>query len=140
MQLKSVLFLEQLPYWTFKLRGWSMWALSGWQVLAWIVFLFGYSLFIPNTWRRAAVILSVVASIPVVMHGAVCLFDPEVKGVQAGVLMLATTVTMAFVAALSIFGAHRIDTLRRAVHAARRLGQYQLGERLGTGGMGEVYR
>src|SRR5262245_46474776 len=79
MQLKPVPFLKQEPYWTLTLKSWTMWALSGWQVLAWILFLFGYSLFIPNTWRRAAVILSVVAAIPVVLHGTICLFDPEVK-------------------------------------------------------------
>jgi serine/threonine-protein kinase len=72
--------------------------------------------------------------------GAACLLDPEILWKQAGVLMLSTTGAMAFAAAITIFGAHRIDTLRREAVAARRLGQYQLKELLGTGGMGEVYR
>src|SRR5262249_7413890 len=42
-------------------------------------------------------------------------------------------------AGIAIYGSHRIEVLRREAVAARRLGQYQLKERLGAGGMGEVY-
>jgi serine/threonine-protein kinase len=40
---------------------------------------------------------------------------------------------------LAIFGAHRVEVLRQEVAQARQLGQYQLKERLGSGGMGDVY-
>jgi serine/threonine-protein kinase len=40
---------------------------------------------------------------------------------------------------LSLYGIHVLGTLRQEVFEARRLNQYQLGERLGSGGMGEVY-
>ncbi len=39
-----------------------------------------------------------------------------------------------------LYGAHRISILRVQVHEARRLGQYLLRDRLGGGGMGEVFR
>jgi serine/threonine-protein kinase len=42
-------------------------------------------------------------------------------------------------AAGSTYGTYRINRLRRQIIAARRLGQYQLGSRIGAGGMGEVY-
>jgi serine/threonine-protein kinase len=42
-------------------------------------------------------------------------------------------------AAVAVYGSHRIEALRREVHAARRLGHYRLTQRLGSGGMGEVY-
>ena len=41
--------------------------------------------------------------------------------------------------AISTFAAHTISRLRSEVIEARRLGQYRLGERIGAGGMGEVY-
>ena len=42
-------------------------------------------------------------------------------------------------AAISAFGAHTISRLRQQVVEARQLGQYRLGRRIGSGGMGDVY-
>ena len=41
--------------------------------------------------------------------------------------------------AIAIYGSHKITVLREEAMAARQLGQYQLKQRLGEGGMGEVY-
>jgi serine/threonine-protein kinase len=140
LHLRPLWFQHEPVDRSYSLQFWLMWAFSGWNVLAWVLLLVIYGLFIPNTWKRATLVICGVASIPILLLGAVCLVDPEVNGLQAGVLMLATTLTVAFAAGIAIFGAHRIDSLRRDVAAARRLGQYQLKELLGVGGMGEVYR
>ena len=42
-------------------------------------------------------------------------------------------------AAISAFGAYTISRLRQQVVEARQLGQYRLGRRIGSGGMGDVY-
>src|SRR5262249_58152171 len=41
--------------------------------------------------------------------------------------------------AVAIYGSHRLEVLRVEASGARRLGPYQLQQRLGAGGMGEVY-
>jgi hypothetical protein len=141
MQLGPLWFQQQGPQTVTSYQYyWLIWVLSGWSCLPWVLLLVGYSLFIPNTWKRATIVLCAVASVPVLFHVAACVIDPEISGDQAGALVLGTTVTMFFAAALTIFGAHRIESLRREAVAARRLGQYQLKELLGSGGMGEVYR
>ena len=46
---------------------------------------------------------------------------------------------MAIVVLIAVVGVHTIGTLRREAFAAKQLGQYRLKQRLGSGGMGEVY-
>jgi serine/threonine-protein kinase len=46
---------------------------------------------------------------------------------------------LAIIATIAVYASHRIEVLRQAAFAARQLGQYRLTERLGVGGMGEVY-
>jgi len=75
-----------------------------------------------------------------VIHGAITLSDPHLETELALWYMLVIVGAMVVTSAMSIFGAHRFETMRKEVQAARRLGQYQLLDRLGAGGMGEVYR
>lgn len=44
------------------------------------------------------------------------------------------------ISAFVVFGAYRIETSEVAARVANQLGQYVLGEQLGAGGMGEVYK
>ncbi len=105
----------------------------------WLVLIYTYALFIPNTPRRAAVVISLMAAAP--LAGFLIMFWtlPRVAAVvDTGQL---TGIPLMFVlsAAGSIYGAGAINALRRQVHQARQLGQYRLKRRIGAGGMGEVY-
>jgi serine/threonine-protein kinase len=105
----------------------------------WFSLMVIYGMYIPNTWRRCAAVVGTMALTPIAIGAAVWSFDggPE-SGLQF-VFWLQLGWWMAFGAAISIYGSHKISLLRQEVFEARKLGQYRLRRRLGAGGMGEVY-
>ncbi|HET6878991.1 MAG TPA: serine/threonine-protein kinase [Pirellulales bacterium] len=106
----------------------------------WLILIFTYAIFIPNSWRRAALIVGVLAAAPVAWN----VFDMTSFPVIARcrdkydefptlVLMMATGF------GASVLGTYMIGNLRLEAFEAKQLGQYRLGRRIGSGGMGEVY-
>jgi serine/threonine-protein kinase len=104
----------------------------------WYFLIVIYGVYIPNTWKRCSLMVSLAALLPIVLTAAAAAargrLDAEVVSglVNVGVV-LATGV------AIAVFGSHRIEVLRQQAFAAQQLGQYRLKKRLGAGGMGEVY-
>jgi serine/threonine-protein kinase len=99
---------------------------------------------IPNSWRAAAAAVLVITVAPVVTEAILLHRHPEASrfGSAQGVSLLLDGVnpTLALAGAgLGTYGAHVLNTLRQEAFEARRLNQYHLGERLGSGGMGDVY-
>src|SRR5262249_15571885 len=105
----------------------------------WLLLMFTYAMFIPNTWRRAAVVIGALALAPLLLLlGMICAY-PEVAAVVTGMSIVQHTLTMSIAAVAAVFGTHLIYTLRREAFEARQLGQYRLIAPLGKGGMGEVF-
>ncbi len=105
----------------------------------WLVLMFTYALFIPNSMRRAALVLGIMAAVPL---GLLLLLDmtaPEAAALISldHVVRLGLLVGCAAIA--GVLGVDTIGTLRREVFEAKQVGQYRLRKRLGAGGMGEVY-
>ncbi len=106
--------------------------------------MFAYAIFIPNSWRAAAPVVLLIALAPVVTEAVLLQTHPEVCrfGVEERVGLLmdwANPIMVLMGAGLAVYGTHVLNTLRQEVFEARRLNQYHLGERLGSGGMGDVY-
>jgi serine/threonine-protein kinase len=104
----------------------------------WFFLIVVYGVFIPNTWRRCALVAGSCAVLPLLLTpvGAVLeeQFSQDVLYGTADLVILMGTAL-----AVAVFGSHRFEVLRREAFQAKQLGQYRLKQKLGAGGMGEVY-
>jgi serine/threonine-protein kinase len=105
----------------------------------WLLLIFTYGMFIPNTWRRAAVVIGAMALAPVLLLAAMMLAYPQVAEGMTVMGMVQYVLVLLIAAVASVFGTHLISGLRHEVFEARQLGQYRLISPLGAGAMGEVY-
>jgi serine/threonine-protein kinase len=105
----------------------------------WLLLIFTYGMFIPNTWRRAALVIGAMALLPLLLVVGMMLVYAQVAATMTAMGLVQQVLVLAIAAVASVFGTHLINTLRREVFEAKQLGQYRLIKRLGTGGMGEVY-
>jgi hypothetical protein len=106
--------------------------------LRWFLLIVLYGTFIPNTWRRCAVIASSLALLPVILMVASSLLDKEIASYVLSAFP-DTVLFMAIAVAIAVFGSHKIRELHEKAHEAQRIGQYRLKDVLGFGGMGAVY-
>ena len=98
-----------------------------------------YSLFIPNSLRRASIVITLFALIPL---GATWLASLQNEMVAIALMSGGTSyifLWMAVAAVAGIYGSHRFGRLRREAFEAAHFGAYSLRRKLGSGGMGEVY-
>jgi serine/threonine-protein kinase len=107
--------------------------------IPWSFMIISYGILIPNTWRRCAAVVGVMVITPFVISTATGFAAAATEGGSQADFFITLAVWITTAAAIAVFGAHRIEVLRREVLAVRRLGQYQLKQPLGSGGMGEVY-
>jgi len=98
-----------------------------------------YGIFIPNHWPRCDLVVGTMTLAPVGLRTVAYVTSglpmddwSMLAGINGGLLLLTAV-------AIAIYGAHRIEALRQEAMEARKVGQYQLEELLGVGGMGEVY-
>jgi serine/threonine-protein kinase len=106
--------------------------------LSWIcVLVVTHPVIVPNTRRK-----TLIAALAAASMDPVGLLLTGARGVE---LPEFSALVWAYVpnyicAFLAVLPSHVIRRLGQQVSSARRLGSYQLGERVGRGGMGEVYR
>ena len=106
----------------------------------WFCVMLGYGLFVPNNWRRTALVVTPMVILPVGV-GVVAAMRHPMIGEHLDFRQLSDTFMIMCVGAFcASYGAAVIHSLRRAVREAQRFGQYRLLHLIGKGGMGEVYK
>jgi eukaryotic-like serine/threonine-protein kinase len=117
-------------------------------VLLTSILILTYGIYVPKSWRRAAIVSAILALIPLVsILGSYLSYPRDLQWVferrEDGLIPMrlfgVDAVFLLTLAAMSAFGAYTISRLREQVVEARQLGQYRLGRRIGSGGMGDVY-
>lgn len=112
-----------------------------------VMYVFGvimlYGTFIPNTWKRTAAVVFPMAMVPLLMMVVLQVRFPAVRqlGRSVGTFEQVSdhVIILLFGATAATIGANTMSRLRQVAFRARQLGQYRLKEKLGGGGMGEVY-
>ncbi|MGC4005133.1 MAG: serine/threonine-protein kinase [Pirellulales bacterium] len=108
-------------------------------IIPWMLLIFNYSIFIPNTWKRAAIPISLMVLLPmvvlVVSHN-VCSMAADAYDTQ---MIVSSFLRITLTAVTGVAGVAVINRLRSEAFEAKSLGQYKLRRLIGAGGMGEVY-
>lgn len=137
---KQLSYLDVAPDLVRRLGDGGTTILASYHGAFWFALLAIYGLFVPNSWRRCAVVVALIVACPF----AVALVEASrgnlaLAGRPFNYYLYGIGFWAGFGALLAVFGSHHLDSLQREVHEARQLGQYRLTKRLGTGGMGDVY-
>ncbi|MGI9457379.1 MAG: serine/threonine-protein kinase [Aeoliella sp.] len=105
----------------------------------WGIIIMSYGFFIPNTPRRSLVMVVPAMLAPLMTTVVLCRVNPEVAAITDWNAVVTGTLTTCIAGLAAVYGTYTVAALRKESFAARKLGQYQLRQRLGGGGMGEVF-
>ncbi|MDG3003802.1 serine/threonine-protein kinase [Paludisphaera mucosa] len=113
-------------------------------VIGAIMLMLLYGAIIPNDAITAAKVILTMALVPVLSFALLMEVEhPELiedlETMRSAEHAGSNAISLLIGASLAIYVAHVLNGLRRELHDARKFGQYQLGRRLGVGGMGEVF-
>ena len=110
---------------------------AGWLILNFGLVMVSYGIFIPNTWKRCLAVLMGILLLADVSVARAC----QSSALRSQLIPFVGLMTywLAVFSAVALYGCHKLTLLRNVEREVREVGQYMLGEKLGRGGMGEVF-
>ncbi len=99
-----------------------------------------YGIFMPNTWKRGALVMTTMALVPYAIYYLQINMDEQVAQLVAENHAGGSIPTTLIAAMIGTFGSHIINRTRKEAFKAKQILQYRLHEVIGSGGMGDVYR
>ena len=136
----SVMLMTRLAEFTSLKDAISVAAVRQQFLMGWCILIFIYGTLLPNTWQRGATIMIPAAILPYLLIALQRWFSPEVASLLDADKASSALPYPLVAALIAIFAAYAINSARREAFKARQFGQYRLMEKLGAGGMGEVYK
>ncbi|MDF1745398.1 MAG: serine/threonine-protein kinase [Gimesia sp.] len=107
---------------------------------AWCILILIYGIFMPNTWKRGAAVMIPLSLMPFIILAVQSWWSPQVAKLLAQGASISPIPLPVVAAFVCIYGTHIINSARREAFKARQFGQYRLLDKLGSGGMGEVFK
>lgn len=102
-----------------------------------------HGIFLPHRWHETARVVLTMALAPVLVLVIYEIRHPELTRQVADLMSwqyVSTNILVVLVGAvLACYASHILNGLRADVHEAKQYGQYKLGKKLGSGGMGDVF-
>ena len=120
------------------LSGWN------WTLMLFLLLTVTYGITIPNTWQRALLMVLPLALAPLLTGWVLWARHPElgdlVRQLDDPGWWINGTIVLSVGTVLAVFSAYVVDRFFRTAFEARLATMYDLEEKIGHGGMGEVWR